>query len=284
VARPAAVRGFHSTSPVDQKEEPLGPSLTEKYKLTEPTRYVPLTIAGFSFGSLTGLYHFDAESQLLALWVLFCGTVYSRGGPLIAEALDDIKHQIAAETHKLEDAEIDALKVALSAHKRQVSVYDDITGLFSGQGECIKKIVSTAESRLVHQVRDEFVRKLDSVVLMEEKASDDTRKALVDGAAKSVRNTFSTEAGVNLKVNAMAAALEVLGNPQGAKKDTTVSSLYSAYFKSFAKKVADAKTKEVTLSPEALKEIKETVEGIARRDDYDSSKIQYPNKIVLGNF
>src|SRR5262245_45977347 len=71
-----------ATSP---SKEPLSPTLIEKYRLDDPTRWIPLTVGSLGAASLVGLYHWDAESQMLGLFILYVATIYSQaGGAIVA--------------------------------------------------------------------------------------------------------------------------------------------------------------------------------------------------------
>jgi len=277
-------RQFHGGLPNLQSNEelekaPLGPSFIEKYSLNEPSRFVPLTVAGFGMASATGLYHFDPESQLLALWVLFCGTIYSRGGPIIAASLDEMKEAIQKEQNELEDKEIDGVKATIAAHKMQEEVFEDLTQLFEAQKGIQAELATTAENQLKHQVRDAVVSRLNSMAALEQKYADELRSEVVAKATDSVRATYSSDS--SLKSSALANAIAALGNPEKAKKDTTVGDLYSKYLKGFSSKVASAQGKEVELSAADKAAIKETLGTILRREGVDESLATVPAKAVL---
>jgi len=281
LARAMQARQLHATGPARKEEEPLPPSIVEKYNLTDPTRYVPLTIGGFGLASATGLYHFDAESQLLALWVLFCGTVYTRGGPIIAEALDEMAQSIQKEHSAVEKAEIEAVKVTIEAHKRQTAVYQDIKELFDAQNTVLDGLVGSAQSRLRHGVRTAFVKKLDTIVAAENKVSEETRKVLIEKATASVKSAYLTSKDSTLKNNALDAALAALANPEGAKKDPTVGQLYSKYLADFQSTLKASASKSFDLTPEEISELKESAENVARREGIDLASVSIPNKASI---
>jgi len=267
-------RAIHASLPSRKEEEPLGPSMVEKFQLNDPTRYVPLTIAGFSISSLTGLYHFDAESQLLALWVLFCGTVYSRGGPIIAEMLDEMSDAVLKEHKAAEEAEIEAVRVTMEAHQRQTAVFKDIQELFDAQKSVMDKLVETSDARLAHGVRDTFIKKLNTLVSLDSKTSETSRKILIEKATESVKNAYLASKDASLKNKALDAALAALSSPESAKKDDTVGQLYTQYFAQFGKKMKDASAKPVELTPQAAAEISEAVANVARRDGLEEGIVK----------
>lgn len=274
------VRDLHSSVPLRSKdEEVVGPSLAEKYKLTDPTRYVPLTLGGLGFGTMTGLYHIDAESQLLVLWVLFCGTIYSRVGPLIGESLDEMIDQIAEEHKKAEDAEIEAVEQVLEAHRRQVAIYEDIDGLFTGYQELVAKVSATAQNRLHRATNEVFTKKLDMIVQAEAKQKATVQGLLVQKATESVKAAYANDTG-GVKTKAFDAALLALSNPNEAKKDPTVGQLYTSFFANVKKQSEAFKNTKVKFTPEQVAEMKETLEALGRREGWDTSRLKIPTEAV----
>lgn len=278
----SAARALHGSTPLRREEEPLPPSIIEKYQLDEPTRFVPLTIAGFGLGSLTGLYHFDGESQLLALWVLFCGTVYSRGGPIIAEMLDDISDQIQKEQSALEDANINAIKATLDAHKSQANLFETINSLYEAQAAVIKEAGEVVPQRLQHSARDAVVSKLDALVTLEQNVKTEITGKLVAKATSSVKEAYTSGADSGkLKTAALDAAFAALSSPEGAKKDATVGKLYQNFFSSFRAEQEAKKGSTVELTAEQKTAIKDAAESLALREGVDPSIIEVPSKVVL---
>lgn len=277
------LRSFHGSMPTRKQEEEaaLGPSLMEKYQLDEPSRYVPLTVGGFGLATMTGLYQFDAESQLLVLWVLFCGTIYSQAGPAIGEYFDEMADEIETEHLKVEQAEIEAAKVHLAAHKEQTLIFNDIKGLFDSQLQVIDNLVESTDNELKHQVREQYVKRLDGLVAMENKVSDENKKAMISKAISTVTSAYSGDQARDLKANALNAALTALSNPVGAKKDDTVGKLYSAFFADANKKLHATKGKPVKLSAEELKEGAEVAEAFGRREGLDFAGMKPEDSVVL---
>lgn len=266
---PLTSRGFRTTSCLQYKrevEEPVGPSIVEKYQLDEPTRYVPITIGTFSLATMTGFYHIDPETQLLALWVLYCGVLYSRAGPALGEFLDGISNEIKEEHDQVEKLEIEAAKSALAAAKSQTVIKSDIQALFDVQTELTKELLGSAENAWKHGVRDGFIRQLDTLVAEQKKFDTEINDTLVQKATESVKKAYLPGGDAALKNSAMDAALAALSNPSTAKKDATVGKLYSKYFNDFSTKVSALSGKEQELSPEMQAALKEKMESFASKE------------------
>lgn len=277
-------RGFRASAVVDYKrapEEPLPPSLVEKFQLDEPSRYVPLTIGTFGLATMTGLYHVDAETQLLALWVLYSGVVYSRGGPAIGEFLDEMSDAIAKEHAEVEKLEIEAASEVLNAAKNVTVIHSDINALFTAQKELTGELLAGAQNQYMHGMRSAFVKQLDALVASEKKFSEETNALLVESATAAVKKAYLPGGDAALKDAALNAALNALASPEGAKRDPSVGKLYSKYMTDFSAKYAADQGKELKVSAETQVAMKEAMENIARREGIDLSEVEVPATVVL---
>lgn len=256
-------RLLHASAPSRNDEEPLPATLSEKYKLYEPSRWIPLTVGGFGLASATGLYHWDAESQMLGLFVLFVGTIYSQGGDAIGKMFDDTADAIMKEQTLMEDAQIESVKTAIAAHKSQMGIYADIEGIYKAQMALLSSVSEASSLRLRHECRDNFVRKLDTLVKTEEDTLDKIRKNLVDRATASVREAF-VSGDDSLKTNALANALAAIKDP--SKQKDEIGTLYTNYMQQFKKRVEESAGKEFELTDKQAEDVADVVNTIARRD------------------
>lgn len=286
----AAARLLHGSVPQRKQrpaEEPLPPSLVDKYKLDDPTRYVPLTVSGFGLGWATGLYHFDAETQILALWVLFCTTVYSRGGPVISGMLDEMASEIEKEQKAAEEAQIEAVKLTLAAYKGNKALVQDVKELFESQNEVMAKIGAGASNRLKHGVREAYVRRLDSIVRAEEKAAEQQRATVLTFLKDRVSGSFSgsSEGQSTLRASVVDAAIKVLGNPKEAKRPPQVASVYLSVLKEFDAELKASSGKAFDVPVAVQKDIRDALEQVARREEIEVASImKVPAKATLQLF
>lgn len=257
------MQSLHGSVVQRKDEEPLPPTFSEKYQLHEPTRWVPLVAGGFGLASITGLYHWDAESQMLGLFVLFVGTIYSQGGDAIGKMFDDTADAILKEQTATEDAQIEAVKTAIEANKKQMGIYSDIEQIYGAQKALMEDVSTAAVMKLKHEVRDNFVRKLETVVKVEQDALENVRKTLVNNATNSVRQAFMS-GDSSLKTDALANALAAIKDPS-AQKDQ-IGDLYNSYFAEFRKRVSDSTGKDIELTDAEAEEASDTLSSIARRD------------------
>lgn len=258
-----AFRSLHGSVPSQKEEEPLPPTFSQRYQLYEPSRWVPLTVGGFGLASATGLYHWDAESQMLGLFVLFVGTIYSQGGDAIGKMFDDTADAILKEQTAMEDAQIESVKTGIEAHKNQMGIYADIEQIYKAQMSLLTSVTEASSLRLQHECRDNFVRKLDTLVKAEEDSIDNIRKNLVEHATAAVREAYIS-GDASLKTNALANALDAIKDPSKAKDE--IGGLYTDYLKQFKKRVDESAGKEFELTPKQAEEVADNVNSIARRD------------------
>lgn len=241
----------------------LNPSLNDRFNFTHPTRWVPITVGGLVAANAAGLYHFNEESQLLGLFVLFVGTIYSQGGQAIGAMLDEAKESVLKEQAAIEEAQIEATKVILETHKNQVGAYDDIQSILAAQKDVVDDIVSTASRKLKHRVRDGIVAKLDTLVQIETQAAASINSKLLDGATAHVIKTYKSDTG-DLYNAELSSALETLAHPDLAAGKDTVGPTFQAFFSGFRAKVEKDAGKEVAVSAEALAAAQEAMNSVAQ--------------------
>lgn len=241
----------------------LNPSLNDRFNFTHPTRWVPITVGGLVAANAAGLYHFNEESQLLGLFVLFVGTIYSQGGQAIGAMLDEAKESVLKEQAAIEEAQIEATKVILETHKNQVGAYDDIQSILAAQKDVVDDIVSTASRKLKHRVRDGIVAKLDTLVQIETQAAASINSKLLDGATAHVIKTYKSDTG-DLYNAELRSALETLAHPDLAAGKDTVGPTFQAFFSGFRAKVEKDAGKEVAVSAEALAAAQEAMNSVAQ--------------------
>jgi hypothetical protein len=298
--RPAAVvvfnykavgkRGHHDDATTTQPsatrpgEAALEPGIVEKYQLSSPSRFIPITVGAAGVATATGLYHWDAESQILGLFVLFVGTIYAKGGSTMAAMLDETSRAILKEQNALEDAQIAATKLAIAAHERQTDVYKDIQQIFEGQRALMDTIVATSTNRVKHDVRNKTQRLLDQLVTVEQSASDTVQKDMVESATKRVQAVFA-KGKPALKAKALNQALKMLKNPKAKpeKKKDLVGAAYSKYFAAFRKKADGMKKKPIELKPAVQAVGAESAKTFTRITDLEKLKVKVPSSVTLNN-
>lgn len=258
----------------------LNPSLNDRFNLTHPTRWVPITVGGLVAANAAGLYHFNEESQLLGLFVLFVGTIYSQGGDAIGAMLDEAKHSVLKEQAALEESQIEATRLILETHKKQVGAYEDIQSILAAQKEVVDDVVATASRKLKHQVRDGIVAKLDNLVQVESQAASSINAKLLDGATAAVMKSYQTDTGdlYNAELN---SALATLANPELTAGKDTVGPSFKAFFSGFRSKIDKEAGKEVTVSAEILAAAQEAMNSAAQSHQIGSTDAKANTKVTM---
>jgi len=263
-------------------EPPLEQGFVDKYKLNEPSRFVPIAVGAGLFSSLTGLYHFNAESQILGLFILFTGTVYAKGGDAIGKMLDDYSDAILKEQNALEDAQIAATKLVIEAHKRQASVFNDIKDIFEGQKSLMDQIVSIHDLKLKHEVRNRIARQLEHAAVVDEQFQNGLKSKMVEAATEYVRASFEDEEDKELKAKALNASLALMKDRKAAIQ-SPVADLFTSFFVQTKSELAQLKNTPLPVDSADKEEALEVARAAARRDGLENVELVAPSSFTLGN-
>jgi len=263
-------------------EAPLEQGFIDKYKLNEPSRFVPISLGAGVFATVTGLYHFNAESQILGLFILFVGTSYAKGGDAIGKMLDDLSDSILKEQNALEDAQIAATKLVIDAHKRQASVFTDIKDIFEGQKTVMDQIVATYNLKLKHEVRNRIARQLEHAAVVDEQFQNSLKSKMIEAASEYVRSNFENEDDKDLKAKALNASLAAMKDRK-AGGQSPVADLFTSFFVQTKGELAQLKNTPITVDAAVKEEALEVARAAARRDGLDGVEIVAPTSFTLGN-
>lgn len=260
---------------VEKQEE--GPGLIAT--LSNPVYALPLGGLVAMTGVATDFYVLGEETQLLGLWVLFCGTIYHNFGDMIGEAFDDMADVIAKEQNAQEHAIVESMEITKAAHERQTAIYEDIKAIFEAQKELMDTIVTGKSMQLQHDFRTQIVSKLNNIVAEEAGLTADVQSGLVDAATNQVKANITSDAAKKVALEQAIAAIASPDTPPG--KDQ-VADMYNAVFADFAKNLAAAKEEEQTLSAEVKAAVAEDIAAVARRDGLDFISVSTPEKVAIG--
>lgn len=263
-------------------EPPLEPGFVDKFKLNEPSRFVPIALGAGLFSTVTGLYHFNAESQILGLFILFTGTVYAKGGDAIGRMLDDVSDAILKEQNALEDAQIAATKLVIDAHKRQATVFEDIKHIFEGQKALMDQIVAIHNLKLKHEVRDRIARQLEHASVVDEQFQQGLKSKMIEAATEYVRANFENEEDKDLKAKALNASLAAMKDRK-AGGQSPVADLFTSFFVKTKTELGQLKNTPITVDASDKEEALEVAKAAARRDGLEGVKLVAPDSFVLGN-
>jgi len=272
-AQNLALRSSFSTSVESQEEEKgLFSKLASDYRVQLPVGFL---------AALPLMQHeivvFTEETQLLGCFMVFVSTVYSQAGDAIGKALDAKGESIIAVHSAQEDQVIDAVKSLLVAHEERINVLDDMKLLYATNKTLLDIVAETKTYEFQHQMRNEVVKKLDSIVQSDDQFNSKVQSLLADKATANVRARFNDK---DLQAKALSEALDLAADPT-KKGDDVIKGLYSQYFQQVTETLQ--KNKEPVELPQHIIEAAQA-EVLALRnrhgnDDKDLSAL--PTKLAL---
>ena len=158
----------------------------------------------------------NEETQLVACFVLFCSTMYTQIGGMAASGLDETREEIKKELQTVDDNMLVGLKAQIESNQKLLNLEADVTAMNS-----VIDDMHVAESELLtasakHQFRAEMVRKLDSLVALEESARAAIRNRMLHEVKAEVLQSVSTDK--KTKDAALEAAIKTLAGGEGAAR------------------------------------------------------------------
>lgn len=230
-----------------QEEVPEG--IIQKFQLDHWTRWVPLTLLGFGFGSASGIYHINEETQLLCVFSAFVAVVYAKGAQPMADLLDETRHGMLKEHEESEGVLIGKLEEYRDALEVNADLGGDVERMFdSFRG--LEDDMAAAYSRQ-HKIdtRDSFVRFLDLRLAEQNEFVAGKHEGLVEQTTADVRATFSSSK--ELRDASLSSAMATISGGGAAGGEDPVTQLYAdALGKNVNALKADL-SKEVTLDAAA---------------------------------
>lgn len=157
----------------------------------------------------------DAEMQMAACFVLFCSTMYTQVGPIAAKAFDDHKKEVANDLKGLDEVFSSEAKALIKQNEQQLDAVQE----FKDHNELVDAMASVdaqnRNNKAEHLYREEIIKKLDALHVLEENASAAIRNRTVSAVKTEVVNLFTNDK--KAKENALNAAIAVLAAGEGAK-------------------------------------------------------------------
>lgn len=255
------------------------PGFIQKYGLDDWKRTMPLGI----FLSIPLIQNevliLSEETQLVGCFALFAGTVYTLGSDAIAEMLDAKGKAIIAQHNALEDEAIASIEEVVLAHENRVSLLSELKVIAAAQATGLAELKAAKTMELEHVVRNDTLKKLETLVLKEEQTRAAITAKLLAEASASVESTLKTDAAI--KAALLDEAIKTIANPKATEgKGDVVTGLFQKYFadRSAAAKAQAGKPTE--LSAEALAELNDEIAALAKRDSISAS-VAMPSSVSL---
>lgn len=183
----------------------------------------------------------DAETQLVACFILFCSTMYSQVGGMLGKSLDDYSREIYEELKAVDETLLTQINGAIAADKEVLTLEEDFKALNEITDNLAVAQADILNHREAHLYREAIVKKLDSLHALEESAVYAIRSRMVNQVKTDVVNTFATDKKV--KEAALNRAIEVLaGGAKGKLGEDIVGKVFtqalSNYRETYAKQPA----------------------------------------------
>jgi len=155
----------------------------------------------------------DAETQLVACFILFCSTMYTQVGGMLAKSLDDYSKEIYEDLKAVDNTMLEQINTVIAADELALSVEEDFKQYCMLTDQLAIAQAEVLNHKEVHLYSDAIVKKLDSLSALEESAVQAIRHRMVAQVKRDVIDTFTNDKKV--KDAALARAIEILAS--GAK-------------------------------------------------------------------
>jgi hypothetical protein len=215
------------------------------------------------------------ETQLVGCFAMFCGAAYTLGNQAVADMLDAKGAAIIAQHNALEDEAIASIKEVVDAHQGRVALLGELQAVSAAQAEALGLLKAAKTMELQHVVRDDLVKKLDTLVAKEEQTTAAISAALVADAAAAVTAEF---AKAEVKTKALDEAIGALSSGSAPK---TVTALFASHFKKAGDTAKAQQGKEVALPAAAIAELNDELAALAKRDGYDGAVPSMSAKVAV---
>jgi hypothetical protein len=155
----------------------------------------------------------DAETQLVACFILFCSTMYTQVGGMMAKSLDAYSKDIFDELKAVDDAMLSQINTAVAADEMVLSLDEDFKQYCTLTDQLAIAQADVLNHKEVHMYREAVVKKLDSLHALEESAVNAIKKRMMSKVKADVVDAFTNDK--KAKELALTRAIEVLAS--GAK-------------------------------------------------------------------
>lgn len=150
------------------------------------------------------------ELQLTACFILFCSTMYTQLGGMLASSLDEYSQDVEKKFKAVDESMLTSLKSAEKANTELLGLEGDVKTVFELKDSLAAIKADTLNHAEAHHFRDEIVRKLDSLTALEDSAVSALRERMItkvkaDVVKKFATDTASKEAALNAAVAVLAA-------------------------------------------------------------------------------
>ena len=180
-----------------------------------------------------------------------------------------------AEHNALEQAAIDNVKEVMDAHKKRLTLLEDMAVVKDTDQGVIDDMQSSATFEYQHAKRAEIVKMLDLVAGKTAALAAETQAGLVDEASTSVVASFAADA--KAKAATLDAAIAAVGDlSKGAAAGKPVDALFTSFFKAKAAEMKKVEGVDGPLGRRKAAAIDE-IAAILKRDGIAAGDVPKPD-------
>jgi hypothetical protein len=156
----------------------------------------------------------NEETQLVACFILFCSTMYTQVGGMAASALDETSAEVKKEMEAVDDNMLVGLKDSIAANEKLLGLESDVKALHALIDDMTAAQAEVLAATDKHTLRGDVVRKLESLVALEDAATAALRTRMMTAIKTDVANQFASDK--KTKDAALDQAIKVLSGGEGA--------------------------------------------------------------------
>lgn len=172
------------------------------------------------------------EVQLTACFILFCATMYTQVGGVLAKNFEDYRDEILNKFKALDDNLLSKIKTTQDENTKLVDLEDNVKSLFELKDHLAVVKAESLNLEEQHKFRDEIARKLDLLASLEDSAVGAIKARMISKIKADVANKFKTDA--TLKEAALQSAISVIAaGAKGKLGKDVVGDAFVASIKSY---------------------------------------------------
>lgn len=180
----------------------------------------------------------NEETQLVACFVLFCSTMYTQIGGMVATSLDEGSDAIKKQMEEVDDSMLVDIKSSIDDNEKLLTLDKDVSSMHALMDDMAAADAEAKNFESKHQLKSMIQAKLDNLVALEDQATNAIRMKMLGDVKANVLKTFTDDK--KAKDATLDAAIKVLAGGTGAPKG---KDLVGAEFMKQLKGYSDAYTK-----------------------------------------
>jgi hypothetical protein len=180
-------------------------------------------------------YVVNEETQLLAVFLAFCVTVYTQGGDAIYKSMDAIAQDILKEHQEAEGKVVAALEQKLEFLKANSNMVQDFEAINKIREETYANLNAAGKVKPYHDLKAQVERMIIMIAQEEANVAEKAKAQLMEEATQSVKSQFTESK--ELKKQALDSAIARI---KGSASKDPVQATFIKFFKDKATAAAKA--------------------------------------------